>query len=37
MYLNILKVLDVYNAWNFEKIAYTKPLKNCQNHDLLII
>jgi len=36
MYLNnVLKVLDVHNAQNFKKIAYTKPLKNCQYHVLL--
>lgn len=35
MYINILKVLDVQNAKNFEKIVYTIPLKNYQYHILL--
>jgi len=35
MYLIILKILDVHNAQNFEKISYTKPLKNCQYRALL--
>jgi len=30
MYSNILEVVDVYNAYNFEKIASTKLFKNCQ-------
>jgi len=36
MYLNIFNVLDVHNNLNFEKIACTKPFKNCQYHVLLI-
>jgi len=35
MYFNILKVLDVHNAKNFEKMAFTKPLKDCQYHVFL--